>query len=164
MSQARANVRLSVKPLDLSEANDFVAQTHRHHGRVVGHKFSLGLEDDGGGLRGVAICGRPLARRLDDGRTCEVLRLATDGVPNACSKLYGACARIAREMGFRRILTYILASEPGTSLVAVGWDREAETPGRSWSVESRPRPQQGGMFQGCEPDTTGPKVRWGRAL
>lgn len=93
-----------------------------------------------------------------------MLRLAADGVKNAPSKLYGACARIAREMGYRRIVTYILASEPGTSLVAVGWEREAETPGRSWSVPSRPRPLQGGMFAGCELVTTGPKVRWGRAL
>lgn len=118
----------------------------------------------GGRTRGAAIVGRPLARRLDDGLTCEVLRVATDGAKNACSKLYGACARVAREMGYERILTYTLAEEPGTSLVGAGWTRDGETPGRSWSVPSRPRPTQEAMFEGVARDTTGPKTRWVKRL
>ena len=37
-------------------------------------------------LCGVAICGRPVARYLDDGLTLEILRCCTDGTYNACSK------------------------------------------------------------------------------
>ena len=48
---------------------------------------------DGDNLCGVAICGRPVARYLDDGLTLEILRCCTDGTDNACSKLYGACCR-----------------------------------------------------------------------
>jgi hypothetical protein len=131
--------RLSICPLPLDEANTFVAQHHRHHVPVVGHKFSLGVADETGAVRGVAIVGRPVARRRDDGLTLEVTRLATDGGPNACSALYAASWRAAKALGYKRLGTYILDSEPGTSLIAAGWQKVAETPGRSWSVASRPR-------------------------
>jgi hypothetical protein len=58
-----------------------------------------------------AICGRPTNRNNDDGQTVEVIRLASDGTRNACSFLYGASARVAREMGASLILTYTLESE-----------------------------------------------------
>ena len=90
-------------------------------------------------MKGVAIVGHPIARRLDDGLTVEVLRVCTDGTHNACSILYGACARIAREMGYKRIVTYTLESEPGTSLKASGWTRIGEAGGGDWNVPSRPR-------------------------
>lgn len=32
-------------PMTLKEANAYVEQHHRHHGPVVGHKFSIGLSD-----------------------------------------------------------------------------------------------------------------------
>jgi hypothetical protein len=76
---------------------------------------------------------------LDDGWTLEVNRTATDGAPNACSFLLGACWRAARALGWRRLVTYTLASEPGTSLVAAGWRRVGEVSGRSWHRDSRPR-------------------------
>ena len=38
---------LSVIPLDLAEANAFIEAHHRHHGEVVGHKFSLGADQKG---------------------------------------------------------------------------------------------------------------------
>jgi hypothetical protein len=129
---------MTLIPLDLAEANAFVAKVHRHHGPVVGHKFSLGaVKDDK--VVGVAVVGRPVARMRDDGLTLEVTRLATDGTRNACSFLYGACARAASALGFKRIGTYILASEGGATLRASGWRLVGETPGRSWSVPSRPR-------------------------
>jgi hypothetical protein len=129
---------MSLVPLELGEANEFVRQVHRHHGPVVGHKFSLGaVKDDK--IVGVAIVGRPTARHRDDGLTLEVTRLATDGTRNACSFLYGACARAAFALGFKRVGTYILASESGATLNASGWRLMGETPGRSWSVPSRPR-------------------------
>lgn len=125
-------------PLSLAEANTFVKQFHRHHKPVVGHKFSLGAVQDGK-IVGVAIVGRPVARRLDDGMTLEVTRLCTDGTRNACSFLYGACAKAAFSLGYKRIGTYILASESGVSLSAAGWRLVGGTPGKSWSVPSRPR-------------------------
>lgn len=36
---------LEVCPMTLKEANAFVEQYHRHHGPVVGHKFSIGCSD-----------------------------------------------------------------------------------------------------------------------
>lgn len=83
--------------------------------------------------------GRPVARHLDDGRTLEVTRCVTDGTPNACSALYGAAWRVARAMGYHRLITYVLASESGGSLKASGWKELYKTPGRSWSVPSRRR-------------------------
>jgi hypothetical protein len=131
-------MKLRPIPLDLEEANDFVARHHRHHKPVVGHKFSIGAVM-GEEIVGVAIIGRPVARGRDDGMTLEVTRLCTTGDKNACSFLYGAAARAAFALGYRRIGTYILASESGTSLRASGWRQIGEVPGRSWSCKSRPR-------------------------
>jgi hypothetical protein len=130
--------RLTVERLDLGEANAFVREHHRHHRPVVGHVFSIGAALDGR-IVGVAIVGRPVARMRDDGVTAEVTRLCTDGTRNACSFLYGAAARAAFALGFKRIGTYILATEPGTSLTAANWRQVGEVPGRSWSCTSRPR-------------------------
>jgi hypothetical protein len=130
--------KFSVERLTLDEANAFVRAHHRHHNPVVGHLFSIGVGLDGE-IVGIAIVGRPVARERDDGVTAEITRLATDGTYNACSFLYGAACRAAFALGFKRIGTYILASEPGTSLVAAGWLRIAEVRGRSWSTPSRPR-------------------------
>lgn len=135
MSQSK----LTVVPLPLDEANAFVRQHHRHHQPTVGHKFSLGVADESGAVRGVAIVGRPVARMLDDGLTLEVNRVATDGCPNACSALYGAARRAAFALGYRRLITYTLNTEPGTSLKAAGWKLLGERGGGSWSVPSRPR-------------------------
>lgn len=124
--------KLTIERLELAEANAFVAQHHRHHKPVVGHLFSIGAALDGQ-IVGVAIIGRPIARMRDDGVTAEITRLATDGTRNACSFLYGAAARASFSLGFKRIGTYILASEPGTSLAAAGWRQVGEVRGRSWS-------------------------------
>lgn len=122
---------LTLAPLKLEVANAFVAEHHRHHKPVRGHKLSLAAHLDGT-LVGVAIVGRPVSRHRDDGLTLEVTR-------NACSFLYGASARAAFALGYRRIGTYILASEPGTSLTSTNWRLIGETPGRSWDVPSRRR-------------------------
>lgn len=132
-------------PVSLDEANAFVAQHHRHHKPVVGAKFSLGVvvTDEGAEkaqeIVGVAIVGRPVGRRLDDGWTLEVTRACTNGTPNANSFLYAASWRAAKALGYRRLITYTMKSESGRSLRAAGWKLVGETPGRSWSVPSRPR-------------------------
>jgi hypothetical protein len=131
-------MKLMLCPLELGEANEFVRKVHRHHGPVVGHKFSIGATFDDR-IVGVAIVGRPVSRNRDDGLTLEVSRLATDGTRNACSFLYGASARAAFALGYKRIGTYILASESGASIKAAGWRLLGERGGGSWSVPSRPR-------------------------
>lgn len=125
-------------PVTLDEANAFVSLHHRHHKPVVGHKFSIGAAN-GDKVVGVCIIGRPVSRHRDDGLTLEVTRLCTDGTANACSFLYGAAARAAFALGYRRIGTYILKSENGSSLRASGWRLIGERGGGSWSVPSRPR-------------------------
>lgn len=131
---------LTIKPLDLKAANEYVLKNHRHNGKVLVHRFSLGCYDDGR-LCGVAICGNPTARKLDNGDTIEVKRLCTDGTRNACSILYGRCARVAKEMGFAKIITYITEQECGVSLRASGYELEAEDCGgkKGWDMPSRPR-------------------------
>src|SRR5438874_8847937 len=106
-------------PLHLREANDFVGNYHRHSLPTVGCKFAVGAAVDGK-LVGVAIAGRPVARKLDDGKTLEVLRVCTDGTLNANSFLYGRVRRIAALMGYATIITYTLQEESGASLKAVG--------------------------------------------
>ena len=86
-------------------------KTHRHHDPVHRDKYRLGCEIDGK-LVGVVQVGRPVARALCDGKTLEVVRLCSDGTPQVCSYLYGAAARIAKELGYSKIITYILKSEP----------------------------------------------------
>lgn len=130
--------RFQLRSISLAGANEFVTQHHRHHKKVQGHKFSLAACLDGK-VVGVAIVGRPVARHRDDGLTVEVTRLCTDGTEHACSFLYGACARAAKALGYDRCGTYIAEDEPGTTLRAAGWIFRHATPGRSWSVPSRPR-------------------------
>lgn len=111
---------LVIRPITLLDANRYVAEHHRHNIPTSGHKFSIACYD-GARLCGVAIVGRPVSRMLDDGLTIEIYRVCTDGTRNACSILYGASSRCAREMGYKRIVTYTLESEPGTSLKASGF-------------------------------------------
>lgn len=129
---------MNLIPISLKTANAFVATHHRHHRPVVGHKFSIGCQS-GEKLIGVVIVGRPVSRYLDDGFTAEVTRLCTDGTANVCSMLYGAAARAAKAMGYRRIITYILDSEPGTSLKASGWICEGKCGGVKWTGTRAPK-------------------------
>lgn len=141
---------LQIVPCELDEANAFVAEHHRHHGPVVGHKFSLAVAD-GDRIVGVAIVGRPCSRYLQNGYTLEVTRCATDGTRNACSILYAACWRAARAMGYRRLITYTLLSESGGSLNASGWTAIGVTKEQSWDRPSRPR---------VDKHPTQAKIRW----
>ena len=127
--------------MEFKEAQLFVERFHRHHAPVVRDKYRIAAEEDGV-IHGVIQVGRPVARRLCDGKTLEVTRLCTDGFPNTCSFLYSRAARIAKEMGYKKIITYILESENGASLKASGWHLDAENGGGlTWNVPSRPRNQ-----------------------
>lgn len=155
-SLGRSGTRLSIVPTSLAEANAFVAKHHRHHRPVVGHKFSIAIGDfatlhvDGspGEIRGIAIVGRPVARGNDDGWTLEVNRCCTDGTKNACSMLYGAAWRAARAMGYRRLITYTLATEHGASLRASGWRLVGQCGGGNWNTPARPRVDTDQLLRG----------------
>jgi hypothetical protein len=126
--------RLTVVPLTLPKANAWVKAWHRHHD-VIGAGFvwvCLACVTEDGRVCGVAITGRPTNRNNDDGQTLEVLRVATDGTPNAPSALLGACARLARAMGAAACITYTLDEESGASLRGSGWDREADGIKSKW--------------------------------
>ena len=132
---------LRVLPLELAEATALVSRWHRHHQPTVGHRFSIGVVDEQGVPHGAAIVGRPVARMAGHPRAVlEVVRLVTDGSPNACSMLYAAAARVGRDMGFVRIQTYILDSETGVSLRASGWTDAGPAGGGQWvHTDGRPR-------------------------
>jgi hypothetical protein len=130
-----------VTPITLREAREFVARVHRTHKPPQGGKFAVAVSEDDT-VVGVAIVGRPVSRHLDDGWTCEVTRVATDGTRNACSMLYRAAWRAARGMGYTRLITYTLKEEGGASLRAAGLTLLGTAGGGSWSVKSRPRVDQ----------------------
>jgi hypothetical protein len=135
---------LRLVPVDWQTACRFVAAWHRHHQPPVGYKFAIGVADDRDQLVGVAIVGRPVGRHADDGLTLEVTRTTTDGTTNANSMLYGATARAAFALGYRRLVTFTQADESGASLRGAGWRVVAERPARAgWSTPSRPRQDHG---------------------
>ena len=157
---------LEIRPISIAKANSYVESFHRHHGRKTGCRFAIGCYD-GAELHGVAICSNPVARRADDGLTLEVSMLCTDGTRNACSILYGACARIAKDMGFRKIQTYILESESGISLKASGWICEGEAGAVSWMRNPSKRTKSRNQFKQMEmfPTKKSPeemKTRWAK--
>ena len=144
-------VKLELVPITVSDAASFVNQHHRHHPAPQGALWAVAVAR-AGAVVGVAMVGQPVARGLADEWTAEVRRVAVlDGEQNACSKLYGACWRAARALGYRRLVTYTLASEPGTSLLAAGWVVVAEVTGRSWDCAARPR---------VDKHPTQDKLRW----
>lgn len=147
--------RLVVVPLELAEAQAFTREHHRHHKPPKRCRFSIGAADESGRVVGVVMVGRPVSRHLQDGWTCEVLRLATDGTKNACSALYAAAWRACRAMGYRRLVTYTLPAEGGASLRASGWRLIGEAGGGSWSRAERPR---------VDTHPTQGKFRWEAAI
>lgn len=133
--------RMKSVPITLKQANEFVGELHRHHKSVVGHRFSIGCEH-GGKLVGVVVVGRPVARKTEQYTIAEVTRLCTDGTKNACSFLYSLAARIAREMGFAHIQTFILPTESGVSLKAAGWTFDGITHKATWQTRTNRRTDQ----------------------
>lgn len=146
---------MEVVHIELKEANDFVEKLHRHHYAMKTHRFSIGALLDNK-LVGVAICAAPAARKTDQKFTVEVRRLCTDGTKNACSFLYSACARAARELGYFKIQTFILMEEPGTTLQAAGWEFEQYSMGGDWARASGNRDSV--------THNPGPKKRYGKWL
>ena len=133
---------LSVAPISLHEANEFIENYHRHNKPVQGHKYAIAACTNK--LVGVAIVGRPVARLLQDGFTSEVTRLCVvdDAPKGTCSFLYGRCWRIWQQMGGKRMVTYTLKSESGSSLKGAGWKIMGEVKGGAWDREKRNRDWQ----------------------
>lgn len=130
---------MTLCPVSIKDAREWVNRHHRHHQAPLSALFAIGIAVDDQ-IVGVATVGRPVARHNQDGWTAEVTRVAVlEGYPNGCSMLYGACWRAAKAMGYRKLITYTLSIEPGTSLKAAGWTVLGEVKGRSWNVPSRPR-------------------------
>lgn len=144
---------MRIVPITIKEANAFVKIHHRHHNEVVGCKFAVGVVDENK-LVGCAICGRPVSRYLDNGLVLEINRLCTDGTYNACSMLYGACCRVAKAMGYEKIITYILESENGASLRASNFICEGIAGGKIWTGS---RHHDNGVPREL-------KLRWSRTL
>lgn len=138
---------LRISPVNLDEANAFVEALHRHHKPVPGAKFCIAAVN-GDKIVGVVIVGRPVARNSDNGLTLEVNRCCTDGTKNACSMLYGAAWRVAKNLGYERLITYTLPSEGGASLRASGWKLIGERGGGNWNVPSRPRIDTSELLRG----------------
>lgn len=143
-------VALELEPISLRDANAFIAKHHRHHPGRRSCRFAVAVRR-GRRMVGVAIAGNPVSKALNDGRTLEVSRSCTTGAKNANSMLYAACWRAARAIGYRRMITYTLPEESGSSLRAIGMRQDGMTEGRPWSRPKRPRPT---LY------TVGPKVRW----
>jgi hypothetical protein len=129
---------LELVPITISDAKAFVERHHRHHKPPQGGLFAVAVVSEGE-ICGVAIIGRPVARMLNDGYTAEVTRVATTGERNACSMLYGAAWRACRSLGYRRLITYTLPEESGSSLRAAGYKIVGRTRGGTWNRKERPR-------------------------
>lgn len=159
-----APVSLQLVPITLTAARRFVFEYHRHNFPPQGWLFGVGVQNGGSGLAGVAVVSRPVARALQDGRTVEITRSATDGTKNANSKLYAALCRAAAALGYTKAITYTLVSESGASLRAAGFTIEAgPLPVRSWAEQSgRARYEANLLGERVSPDEE--RYRWGRRL
>jgi hypothetical protein len=129
---------LELQPISYAEACEFVAQFHRHHVPPQGWKFGIAV-NDGEKVVGVVTVGRPVARFLDDTWTLEVTRCCTDGTQNTASMLYGAAWRAAKALGYKRMITYTLAEETGTTMRAAGWKELYTSKGGTWNNNTRKR-------------------------
>jgi len=148
---------LTVVPMSIAEANEFVKNFHRHNKPTQGGKFAIGATVEQ--LFGVAIVGRPISATLDNGLTAEVLRVCVlDTAPkNTCSFLYGRCWRIWQQMGGKRMVTYTLQTESGSSLKGAGWKILGETqPHNTWKNKTK----RDGIKRDWQPIYGQLKFRW----
>jgi hypothetical protein len=143
--------RLELVGIAFGRANAFVVAHHRHSERSQGHLFSLAAVRRSRTV-GIVMVSKPRARRARPGLTAEVVRLCTVEGDNTCSFLYGAAVRsVWADPEYNRVITYTLASEPGTSLIAAGFERDGDVDAESWSREGRPRTDKHAIE---------PRVRW----
>lgn len=152
--------QLTLKPISTNSVRRFIERHHAHCGVPVTWRFHHAVYN-GATLIGVAVVGNPVASALMRRGIVEVNRLCVrrDTAAalrwNAASMLYGWCAREAERRGWEKIITYTRADEPGTSLAAAGWDKEATIRGRGWHSARRRRSNRNSWID---------KIRWSRTL
>ena len=165
--------KYEIVPIGKREAAKFVEKYHRHNGYegqrklIEFAKIVLGARNENGELIGVVVAGHPRARVIQEKEplVLEIWRLCVrEGNKNACSFLLGAVCRAAKEMGYKKVITYTLISEPGSSLKAAGFSREAvcKPNPRGWATGSRKRPpwDEGQKKRLTEEE----KIRWVKEL
>ena len=154
---------LRARPIYRTEARRWIWEHHRHNVPPAGWLGAVAIEDDGR-LCGVGTLGRPSGPALQNGTTAEITRCCTDGTKNAASMIYGRLARAAAAFGYVHVVTYTLASEPGTSLRAAGFTLESAPRAREdWRRSEGSIRYQHDLF-GQERRPSEPDVRWGRRL
>lgn len=128
---------LVLRPCTVKAAAPFVRKVHRRLSKVQGAMWAVQVLREGE-MVGVALVGSPA--RVWNGDTLTVLRVAViEGNRNACSMLYGACSRAARDMGAENCVTYTHLDEHGASLKASGWIDDGLTDGGEWNRDARQR-------------------------
>lgn len=143
-------------PIPFAYAKAYVNDYHRSNVAPQGHKFSVALESAEGRVVGVLIASEPKARHNRDGFTLEINRCCGDPkYHNVCSSLQGRAIRMGKAMGYTRFLSYTMLSEPGSSLKAMGFQKDGIVRGRKngWDSPSRHRVIP-------ERYPTGDKQRW----
>ncbi len=133
--------RLHLQPIEWREACAFVGLNHSHHEPPQGWKFGIACNVDDERVVGVITVGRPVSRIIQEREpyTIEITRCCTDRTRHVASKLYGSAIRASLALGYRRVITYTLKEEAGTSLIAAGFRVVYQTEGGSWDTPSRPR-------------------------
>jgi hypothetical protein len=159
--------RLHIVPISKEVARRFVQDHHRHNEAPskmqVSYCVGVAVGDE---LVGVATAGHPVNRSMADGFTLEVNRSCVDGYQkNANSMLYGALRRVAKALGYRRLITYTLHDESGASLRAVGFVIVSDVGVRSWADDSKMRVRHDVNLFGERRQALGaPKYRWELSL
>jgi hypothetical protein len=122
---------LSLKPITFKDACIFVNENHLHLKAPQGYKFAISaaIDDD---IVCVIMIGRPLNRNLDDGSTLEILRLAGKFINNSSSFLVAAGLKVCKNLGYKRLITYIRADEKGHVYKMMGFAAAPKTIGRIW--------------------------------
>lgn len=138
MTKPEGAQKLHVVPCSKEAASEYIYHVHRHHMPLGFGTFYLAVCTPDGIVHGVAVLGRTTSQHMklpgiSNKWIVEVRRVATDGTVNACSALYGASWRFAREMGYRAIISYTLPVEGGSSLRALGWQQVDDVGGNSWA-------------------------------
>ena len=145
---------LSIVPITIGDARKWIERHHSHHHAPLGGLCAVAIAEDGR-VCCVGMLSHPVARKLHEKRTiAEINRVASDGTaPHAASKAIGALSRAAIALGYRRLVSYTLLGEAGTSYRAAGWWPTSKNDGGDWSVATR-------KYVGKKAVQPGAKVRW----
>lgn len=135
-----------IKPIGFREACKFVADHHRYLASPRGCLFCVGVHSYLG-LVAVAIVGRPISPTQQDGETCEITRLAAiDNWRNASSCAIAASWRVAKALGYTRIISYVDARLNGESFKAAGMKFVLTRPRSGWHGRTLQQPSHATAF------------------